>query len=704
MNDVVRSEITDAVAVITIDYPPVNALSHEVRQKLIAAFDNAAADAAVKAILIRGEGRNFIAGADIKEFDKPIEDPHLIEVINVLEAIDKLKVAALHGTTLGGGVELTLGCDYRCAAPGSNIGLPEVTLGIIPGANGTQRLPRLIGVKAALDMVTGGKPVKAEQALELGLIDRIIEGDLRQGAMAYAKELLSGPAPLRKVSAMPIADGSYPDTIFDDYRKDLAKRMRNQNAPQAAVDAIRAAAETSFTEGVKIEKRIADECVNSTESAALRHLFFASREVAKVPGIPRDIPLREIKKVAMIGAGTMGGGISMNFANVGVPVTLIDATEDALQSGLARVRKNYETSVKRGRMTAEQVEERMSLLQSTVDYAAVKDADLIIEAVFEDMDLKKEIFRKLDQQAKAGAVLASNTSTLDLNEIADSTSRPQDVIGLHFFSPANVMRLLEIVRGEKTADDVLATAIAMAKTIKKIGVVSGVCFGFIGNRMMESYGREANMLLLEGATPQQVDGALYNFGMAMGILSVYDMAGTDIGYKVHKAQPHLFPDDERYYLIIHKLAEMGRLGQKTGRGLYKYEEGSRTPIPDPEMQAMIEAESKRLGITRRKIDDDEIIQRCIYPMINEAALILEEGIALRPGDIDIIWTNGYGFPAYRGGPLFYADTVGLDNIYAAIRKFGDELGNEYGYWTPAPLLKELAESSGKFADLKPKGG
>ena len=698
MNDVVRSDITDAVAVITIDYPPVNALSHEVRRKLIAAFQDAAADAGVKAILLRGEGRNFIAGADIKEFDKPIEDPHLIEVINVLEAIDKLKVAVLHGTTLGGGVEITLGCDYRCAAPASNIGLPEVTLGIIPGANGTQRLPRLIGVRAALDMVTGGKPVKAEQALELGLIDRIIDGDLAQGALAYTNELVSGSAPLRKVSAMSIDKGSYPDGIFDDYRKELAKRMRNQNAPQAAVDAIQAAAENTFADGVKVEKRIADECVSSTESAALRHLFFASRDVARVPGIPRDIPLREIKKVAMIGAGTMGGGISMNFANVGIPVTLIDATEEALQGGLARVRKNYETSVKRGRMTAEQVEERMALLQPAVDYAAVRDADLIIEAVFEDMDLKKDIFRKLDQQARAGAILASNTSTLDLNEIADSTSRPQDVIGLHFFSPANVMRLLEIVRGAKTADDVLATAIAMAKNIKKVGVVSGVCFGFIGNRMMESYGREANMLLLEGATPQQVDGALYNFGMAMGILSVYDMAGTDIGYKVHKAQPHLFPDDERYYLIIHKLAEMGRLGQKTGKGLYKYEEGSRTPIPDPDMQAMIEAESQRLGITRREIDDEEIIQRCIYPMINEAALILEEGIALRPGDVDIIWTNGYGFPAYRGGPLFYADTVGLDKIYAAICRFRDELGNEFGYWTPAPLLRELAESGKKFAD------
>ena len=702
MNDVVHSDITDAIAVITIDYPPVNALSHEIREKLIAAFKSAEVDTAVKAILLRGEGRNFIAGADIKEFDKPMEDPHLIEVINVLEAIDKTKVAVMHGTTLGGGVEITLGCDYRCAAPGSNIGLPEVTLGIIPGANGTQRLPRLIGVEAALGMVTSGRPIKAEQAQEMGLIDKIIEGDLLQGAIGYTKALLSESAPRRKVSAMPIAEGSYPETIFDDYRKDLAKRMRNQNAPQSAVDAIEAAAKNTFAEGVKIEKQIAGECVNSAESAALRHLFFASREVSKVPGIPKDIPLREIKKVAMIGAGTMGGGISMNFANVGIPVTLIDTTRDALESGLNRIRKNYETSVKRGRMTAEQVEERMSLIQSTVDYAEIKDADLIIEAVFEDMDLKKEIFRKLDENAKAGAILASNTSTLDLNEIADSTSRPQDVIGLHFFSPANVMRLLEIVRGKETADDVLATAIAMAKTIKKVGVVSGVCFGFIGNRMMESYGREANMLLLEGATPEQVDGALYNFGMAMGILSVYDMAGNDIGYKVHKAQPDLFPDDERYYLIVHKLAEMGRLGQKTGLGLYKYEEGSRTPIPDPEMQAMIEAESKRLGIKRREVNDVEIIQRCIYPMINEAALILEEGIALRPGDIDVIWTNGYGFPAYRGGPLFYADTVGLDKIYATICKFGDELGNEYGYWTPAPLLKKLAESGKRFADWTPE--
>ncbi|MFQ5661028.1 MAG: 3-hydroxyacyl-CoA dehydrogenase NAD-binding domain-containing protein [Gammaproteobacteria bacterium] len=700
MSKVVTIEKRDFIAIITIDNPPINAVSLAVRQGLIEACQRADDDRDIKAIILYCAGGTFIAGADIKEFDKPMEDPHLIEVINTLEQTGKLTLVALHGAALGGGVETALGCDYRCAGPTAKLGLPEVTLGLIPGANGTQRLPRLIGVAAALEMITNGKLVDAQQAKEMGLVDEIIEGDLLQGVIAYARRLVNDSAPKRRVSEMSIGNNSYPKDIFEQYRTKPGKRMRNQNAPQAAVDAIEVAAKESFKNGVEFEKEVSDKCVASIESAAMRHLFFASREVAKIPNIPKNIGTREIKKMAMIGAGTMGGGITMNFANVGIPVTLLDITQEALDKGLAGIRKNYEISQKHGRLTGEQVAQRMELFETSLDYDAINDADLVIEAVFEDMELKKNIFKRLDEVCKPGAILASNTSTLDINRIAESTSRPEDIIGLHFFSPANVMRLLEIVRCDKTSDEVIATAMVLAKNIRKVGVLSGVCFGFIGNRMMESYGREANMLLLEGATPQQVDKALYDFGMAMGPFAMYDMAGNDVGYKIHMAQPELFPDDDRYYRISHMAAEMGRLGQKTGAGVYQYKAQSREPVEDIDFQKLIESESKRLGITRCTISDEQIIQRCIYPMINEAARILQEGIAIRPGDIDVVWTNGYGFPVYRGGPLFYADTVGVSKVYDTICRFGDELGDDYGYWTPAPLLEDLAKSDKAFADIK----
>lgn len=698
MTDVVHYDKQDTIAVISVDNPPVNVMSQAVRQQLTDAIKQAEKDNAINAIVLRCDGRTFIAGADIKEFDKPIQDPHLIEVINTLENSGKLTLAAIHGTTLGGGVEIILGCDYRCAAPNTKLGLPEVTLGIIPGANGTQRLPRLVGVETALEMITTGKAVMVDRALETGLIDKIIEADLATGAISYARQLLIERAPKRRVSTLEINKDSFTDGIFDEYRTTLKKRLRNQNAPLCAVDAIQTATQTSFDEGVITEQKLANQCLNSTESAAMRHLFFANRNVEKIPGINKDISTRDIKKVAMIGAGTMGGGIGMNFCNAGIPVVLLDTSQQALDHGLSVIRNNYERSQKKGRLSAQQLEQRMGLITTTLDYNDLADADLVIEAVFEDMQLKREIFSKLDEVCKPGAILATNTSTLDINEIADSISRPQDVIGLHFFSPANVMRLLEIVRCDKTAKDVITTALRMAKTIKKVGVVSGVCYGFIGNRMMEGYGREANMLLLEGARPEDVDRALFDFGMAMGPIAMYDMAGNDVGYNIHHASPELFPDDERYYRITHMAAKMNRLGQKTGAGVYRYEAGSRKPLPDAEMQGLIEAESERLGIKRRNISDEEIVQRCIYPLINEAARILAEGIALRPGDIDIVWTNGYGFPVYRGGPMFYADTIDLTKVYETICKFGNELGNEHGYWTPAPLLKALAESDKSFAE------
>jgi 3-hydroxyacyl-CoA dehydrogenase len=698
MSDPVAVSTLRGVGIVTIDNPPVNAVSHAVREGLIGAFEAVEADASLAAIVIHCAGRTFVAGADIKEFDAPMRDPQLAEVVGRLEGLERLTVAAIHGTALGGGAELALGADYRCASPSARVGFPEVSLGIIPGAGGTQRLPRLVGARAALELIGSGAPVGAREALERGLIDEIVEGDLLDGAVAFALRLLDAVRAKRRLSRMTVPAVPDLDAVLAAARSDLAARLKGQNAPQVAVDAVAAAARLPFPEGMALERRLGEECLASTESAALRHLFFAAREVSRVPDLSPEVEPRPVESVAVIGAGTMGTGIAMSFADAGIPVTLADATPAALERGLSQIRAQYEGRVSRGRLDAAEAEGRIALIRPGAGPDSAGGADLVVEAVFEEMRVKSELFGALDRICRPGAILASNTSTLDLDEIASATSRPEDVIGLHFFSPAHVMRLLEIVRGRRTGDATLATALAVAKRLRKTGVVARVCYGFIGNRMMESYGREANMLVLEGAAPSQVDSALERFGMAMGPFAMFDMAGTDVGLKAHQAAADRLPNDPRYYRISHMVAERGRLGQKSGAGVYRYEAGSRTPQPDPAVLRMIEEEAGRLGVERRAISDEEIVERCIYPMVDEAARILEEGVAIRPGDVDVVWTTGYGFPRHRGGPLFYADSVGLPRVHARILELGRQLGNEHGYWTPSPLLASLARSGSCFGE------
>lgn len=685
------------VGLITIDNPPVNALSTAVRQGLVAAVETLAASGC-EVGLIYCKGRTFCAGADITEFGKPIVKPDLREVVETIEDSSKPIIAALHGTALGGGFELTLGCHYRCATPSAKVGLPEVRLGLIPGAGGTQRGPRVLGIEAALDLSVSGEPIGATQARELGAIDEIIEGDLLEGALEYAERLAAENAAPRRIRDIALDSRTLPEAFFEDYRKKIAAKTRGFFAPERAVQAVEAAVALSFPDGMRKERELFEQCLASAESKAQRHVFFAQREVAKIPDVPKDTPIRPINTVAVIGAGTMGGGIAVSFANAGLPVKILEVTQDALDRGLGIVEKNYTASMRKGHISAAQLRERMGLLQGTLDYADLGDADLIIEAVFESMALKKEVFQKLDGVAKQGAILATNTSSLDVDVIAAATARPQDVIGLHFFSPANVMRLLEIVRGDKTAKDVIATSMRMAKQIGKVGVLSGVCFGFIGNRMLEPYIREVNMLLLEGALPRQIDRTIYDFGFAMGPCAVGDLAGIDVGYKVRQERTDL-PDDARYYRISDALAEMGRYGQKTGKGFYRYEQGSRTPNPDPEVEALIESESARLGIERRHIGEQEILERCLYALINEGARILEEGIALRSLDIDVVYITGYGFPVYKGGPMYYGDSVGLRTVHQAILGYAERLGHEHGYWEPSPLLARLAAEDKAFGDL-----
>lgn len=684
------------IAVLIADNPPVNALGHAVRSGIAAGIRQAEADPEVKAIVLMCAGRTFFAGADIREFGKPQQSPSLREVHEIMTACPKIIVSAIHGTALGGGFETALASHYRVAVPQAQMGTPEVNLGLLPGAGGTQRLPRLVGVEAALDLVVSGRPISAKKAHALGAVDELIEGDLKEGAIAFAERLVAEGAPLRKVSDMAV--GPYPADVFDKMRARMAKEKRGFFAPQRCIDAVEVAVTTPFAEGMKRERELFDQCMANPQSGAQRYAFFAEREVANVPGITKDIKARPVTKVGVIGAGTMGGGIAMCFANAGIPVTVVDAKQEALNRGLGVVRKNYEISASRGRMTMADVDARMGLITGSLDYGALHDADMIIEAVFEDMALKKKIFAELDRVAKAGAVLATNTSTLDVNEIAAATKRPGDVVGTHFFSPANVMRLLEIVRGKDTSLEVLATTLKVAKTIGKVGVVSGVCFGFIANRMLFQYGREAEVLILEGATPAAVDKALYDFGMAMGPFAMNDMAGVDVGALVRREHRAHLPDNPTYCVISDKLAAMGRLGQKTGRGYYRYAEGSRTPEPDPEVLTIIEEEAARLGIKRRTVTAEEIIARCMYATINEGALILEEGIALRPADIDIAWLYGYGFPAYRGGPMYYADQVGLANIVKAIDGYRAQYGEEY--WPRASLLEKLATAGKGFAQWK----
>jgi 3-hydroxyacyl-CoA dehydrogenase len=695
MNSIVSVERRAALALVTIDNPPVNALSARVRAGLLETFAGLTADPGVQGVLIACRGRTFAAGADISEFGA-VPLPTFRELFATIESFPRPVLVALHGTALGAGVELALACHYRCANRDARLGLPELTLGLIPGAGGTQRLPRLVGAKAALEMILGAAPIGAGAALELGLIDRVIEGDLLPAALAYLEELVAtraGPRPTRARAVD--ARGFDPDFVTKSLAG-AAKRMRGQEAPRWAADAISAAVQLPFDDGLRKEGEIAHHSEFSAESKALRHLFFAERAVSRVPGLGDNVVARPINRVGVIGAGTMGGGIAVAFADAGIGVQLVESAPELLERGLARIRATIESSMTRGRITREQAQERIGSIEGSLDLERLASADLIVEAVFEDLALKKRIFRDLGRIARRDAVLASNTSTLDLNEIADESGRPQDVVGLHFFSPANIMRLLEIVRGAKTAPETLTTAIAVGKKLRKVGVVVGVCYGFAGNRMMmEGYLREADQLLLEGATPEQVDRVIESFGFAMGPFVMSDMAGNDVGFKARETVGIRAQRPAPYHEVTDELARLGKLGQKSGSGFYRYEAGDRTPHPDPDVTALTERLARKFGVQRRSaIPDDEVALRCVYPLINEGARILEEGIVARASDLDVIWTTGYGFPRFRGGPMFYADATGLSDVYAQIVRLHSL--HEH-YWEPAPLLRRLAEQNSSFA-------
>jgi len=689
----VSFERRDGIAIISIDNPPVNALSQAVREGLKRSFEEADTDDNVDAIVLVCVGRTFIAGADIREFGRPIVPPHLPDVIAQIEASNKPVVAAMHGTALGGGLEVALGCHYRVAVTSGALGLPEVNLGLLPGASGTQRLPRLIGVERALDMMLSGKPVKAPVALEYGLIDQVCDDDnlLDAAIELAASKVPDGPRRIREMS-VPDIDGGH----FDETRKAIARKTRGLISPEKIIQCVEKSTQVDFDEGCKFERESFLECKNSTQSDGLRHAFFAERAVSRVPGIGKDTTVRDLSSIAVLGAGTMGAGIAYNCLTSGFNVHLLDNDDAGLERGAATIRKLFEGGVARGKISEEKMAEGIGRLNTTTDYDGIADADLVIEAVFENLAIKKEVFEKLDSVCKDGAILATNTSTLDVDAIAGATRRPHDVIGLHFFSPAHIMRLLEIVRGAETSGEVIATSLALAKRLRKIGVVVGNCFGFVGNRMLYSYGRENQFLLLEGAAPEQIDRALYDWGMAMGPNAVGDLAGLDVGYKVRQERTDL-PDDPRFYRVADLLVEQGRFGQKTGKGVYLYVDGSRNPTPDSEVQTLINRESEKLGIERREIEPQEIIERCIFGLISEGARILEDGIAARSSDIDVIWTNGYGFPRHRGGPMHYADTVGLAAVYEKICEFRDRFGAEF--WEPPALLKDLADKQQRFADF-----
>jgi 3-hydroxyacyl-CoA dehydrogenase len=689
-------ETRGSVAVVTVNNPPVNAMSPGVPGGIVARVKEAGADPAVAAIVLRGGGAGTIAGADIRFFGKPwpAGEATIRDVIAALEGSAKPVVAALEGACLGGGLEIAMAAHYRVAAPGAQVGQPEVKLGFPPGAGGTQRLPRLAGADAALAMIVEGDPVGAKRAHELGIVDRIVAGDLLEGALRFAEERAKagGPHPRARDKSVAVADPN----LFAAARQRLARRGRAAKAQLACVDCVEAAATLPFDEGLARERALFEACVASEESRGLRHVFFAERAVGKVPGIGKDTGLKPVARGGVVGAGTMGTGIAMNFANAGIPVRLFDSDAGALARGLETIRKNYGISVSRGSLTREALETRMALIEPASDLAALADADFVIEAVFEEMPIKLEVFRKLDRICKPGAILASNTSYLNVDAIAEAVpARKGDVLGTHFFSPANVMRLLEVVRTRSASPETLATTLAVARRMRKIPVVAGVCHGFIGNRMLEGYFRECEFLLEEGALPQQVDKAITEFGFAMGPFAVKDLAGLDVGWRARKAREATRDKTKRYSRIADRLCEMGRFGQKTGAGYYRYEAGSRTPIPDPKVEAMIHEASAEAGYQRRAIAEEEIVARCLYPLVNEGARILDERIALRAGDIDIVWINGYGFPAWRGGPMFWADAVGLRAIADAIERFG----RDHDFWEVAPLIRRLVADGKGFADL-----
>ncbi len=676
------------IAIVTIDNPPVNALSFHVREPLLAAFNALREDASVAAIVLACAGRTFVAGADITEFGKPLQQPELHHLIAALETLGKPAVAAIHGTALGGGLELALGCHFRVADAGAKLGLPEVKLGLLPGAGGTIRLPRLVGPSKALSMIVSGTPIGAKDALASGLVDAVIEGDLVANAVAFARQKVAEGGALLAVRDRNDRINNADLTAFDVQAAELAKKARGLEAPIACAQSVRNALTLPFDEALAKERELFKKLVTGDQSRAQRHLFLAEREAAKVPGVGKDVKPRDIKRVGIIGAGTMGGGIAMAFVNGGIPVTLLEMNREALDRGLGMIDKNYSISVSRGSLTEEAKAKRLAAFSTTTDYADLGDCDLIIEAVFEEMSVKKEVFGKIDAVAKPGAILATNTSYLDVNEIAASTSRPQDFLGMHFFSPANVMKLLEIVRGAKTAPDVLATALAVGRKIAKVPVVVGVCHGFVGNRMLAARGVDSENLLLEGASPEQIDKVFTDFGWPMGPFQMWDLAGLDIGWRSRKSLG-------KTAIIMDALCEQGRFGQKTGKGIYLYEGGSRTATPDPEVQALIESKAKELGIERRTISTEEITERTLYPMINEGAKILEEGIAARSSDIDIVWVNGYGFPIGKGGPMFWAGLEGVSKIVERLEYWYARSGSDA--FKPSPLLKKAAET-GKLSD------
>ncbi len=693
MSDVAAYSVRDGIAVITLNNPPINGLGNALRAGIAEGLKQAAADPEVKAVVLIGSSKAFSGGADIREFNKPMTPPNLPEVNDMQDAMQKPLVAAIGGFALGGGLELALGCHYRIALPKTLLGLPEVKLGILPGSGGTQRLPRVIPVHEAARMMILGDPIPAEKAKEFGLVDEIVTGDLLEEGIAYAKKLVAEGKGPRRVRDMPPKVEGDQKALLEAVPVQAAKSAGGNPAPAEIAKCIHAAVTLPFDEGRKVERERFEYLVNTVESKALRHMFFAERQTSKIPDVPEDTPTREIKKAAIIGSGTMGGGIAMSFANAGIPVTIADMSQEALDKGLKRIKDNYAVTVKRGRLKQEDMDKRMALIQGTIELAAVREADIVIEAVFERMEVKQDIFRKLDGWMKPGAILATNTSTLDVNKIAEVTKRPQDVIGTHFFSPANVMRLLEVVRGAKTGKDVLATTMKLGKRLRKVPIVSGVCDGFIGNRMLEKYTQQAGFLLDEGASPMQVDAALQKWGLAMGPFTMSDMAGNDVGWDVRKRRYYEKPDMV-YSKFADKVCELGRYGQKTGKGFYKYEPGNRKPQPDPEIDALLEKYRKENGLKSREISDEEIVERCIYALANEGARILEEGIALRASDVDMVYLTGYGFPAHRGGPMFYADTVGLAKVLAAIEGF--QQGTNGNQWQPAPLLVKLANQGKTF--------
>ena len=692
----VEFEKRGAVGVITVNNPPVNAMSPGVPGGIIARLGEAVADPGITAVVFRGGGGGTIAGADIRYFGKPwpAGEATLRDVIVAFEGSPKPVIAALKGSCLGGGMEIAMSCHYRVAAPDAQVGQPEVKLGFPPGAGGTQRLPRLVGADAALPMIVDGEPVGARKAAELGAIDRIIEGDLLDGVLRFALEraMAGGPHPRARDKVAVVKDPK----LFATAREKAARRGRGAKAQAACIDCVEAAVTLPFDAGLKRERELFESCMNGDESRALRHVFFAERAIGKLPGVTKDTPLKTVARAGVVGSGTMGTGIAMNFANAGVPVKLFDSDGAALNRGMGTIRKNYGISVARGSLTQAALESRMALIEPIADLAGLADADMVIEAVFEEMPIKLEVFRALDRVCKPGAILTSNTSYLNVDAIADAVpARKGDVLGTHFFSPANVMRLLEVVRTRSVSPSALASTLAVGRRMRKVPVVAGVCHGFIGNRMLEGYFREAAFLLEEGALPQQVDKAITDFGFAMGPFAVKDLAGLDVGWRSRKSREATRDKTKRYSPLADRLCEIGRYGQKTGAGYYRYEPGNRTPIPDPKVAEMIHAASAEAGYQRRTIADEEIIARCLYPLVNEGARILEEGIALRSGDIDIAWINGYGFPAWRGGPMFWADSVGLRTVADAIERFG----RDHDFWEVAPLIRRLVADAKGFGDL-----